>query len=110
MFTRTSPRPTARRSHKALMRDTVLAVDLGGTNIRMAAVSDDGTILSHVKHPTPKPCAVDALMDLSGKMADECRAALHSDDKVVGVAFGVPANVTSAGVLHGFANIPDLNG
>ncbi|MBV9217611.1 MAG: ROK family protein [Acidobacteria bacterium] len=92
------------------MPDRVLAVDLGGTNIRMAAVAPEGVILHQIKNPTPNPCTLDALLDLSAQMADECRAALHSGDEILGVAYGVPANVTSNGVLQGFANIPALNG
>ena len=92
------------------MNDVVLAVDLGGTNIRMAAVKSDGTILHHAKHPTPPNLSPERLLDLTAELADECRTGLAADSTVVGIAFAPPANVTADGVLHNLPNIPGLDG
>lgn len=92
------------------MNEVVLAVDLGGTNMRMAAVRPDGTVLHTARQPTPKPFTPEGLIDLSGTMADECRANLGADDRVIGIAFGVPANVTGDGILRRLPNIPALEG
>ena len=92
------------------MSDVVLAVDLGGTNMRMATVCRDGTIIQQVKHPTPKPCTPEALIGQSGQMADDCRVGLKPEMRVVGVAYGVPANVTFDGVLRRLPNLPLLEG
>ncbi len=92
------------------MRDVVLAVDLGGTNMRMAAVGRDGKVLHLARHPTPKPFTPEGLIDLSERMADECRDNIGDGDSVVGIAYGVPANVTWDGVLRRLPNLPQLEG
>jgi glucokinase len=46
-----------------------LAVDLGGTNMRVAAVSDDGTVVDRDHAPTPRHAdTIDAFVDLVARM------------------------------------------
>ncbi|MBV9241606.1 MAG: ROK family protein [Acidobacteria bacterium] len=90
------------------MGDAVLAVDLGGTNVRMAAVDDVGEVLHLVRRPTPPGVTPEQLTDLFGEMAEECRSATSREFIAIGI--GVPANVTSSGVLHHLPNIPTLEG
>ncbi len=94
------------------MNDFVLAVDLGGTNIRMAAVNRDGTLLSHAKESTPHGMTPEQLVDLAGRMGDECRKSLDPDAKLVGVGFAVPAPAAKDfdGVLTKLPNLPSLAG
>jgi len=92
------------------MDKVVLAVDLGGTNIRMAAVESDGTILHQSRQATPDNFTPDQLLDLTSELADECRAALARDASVVGIAFAPPANVGFDGVLRNLPNLPLLDG
>src|SRR5689334_9806414 len=86
---------------------TVLAVDLGGTNIRMAAVSQDGRILHHTKRPTPNDLAPDDLLELTGQLADDCRWPASS---MSAIAFAPPANVGGDGIIRNLPNIPLLDG
>ena len=88
------------------MNYAVLAVDLGGTNVRMAAVDDSGSILHLVRRPTPTDVTPEQLTELFVRMADECRTATSREFSAIGI--GVPANVTSSGVLHHLPNIPSL--
>jgi glucokinase len=90
------------------MNDAVLAVDLGGTNVRMAAVDDAGNVLHLVRRPTPKGVTPEQLTDLFAEMADECRSATSREFSAIGI--GVPANVTSSGILHHLPNLPSLEG
>src|SRR5690349_9285147 len=90
------------------MNDAVLAVDLGGTNVRMAAVDDAGNVLHLVRRPTPKGVTPEQLTNLFAEMADECRTATSRNFSAIGI--GVPANVTSSGILHHLPNLPSLEG
>jgi glucokinase len=90
------------------MNNAVLAVDLGGTNARMAAVDDAGNVLHLVRRPTPHGVTPQQLTDLFAEMADECRSATSHKFGAIGI--GVPANVTSSGILHYLPNLPSLEG
>lgn len=91
------------------MTNSVLAADLGGTNLRLAAVSTSGESLHSVRRKTPKGVAPDELVALVSEMADECGNAL-SGEKFTALGLGLPANVTADGVLRHFPNIPTLEG
>lgn len=88
----------------------VLAVDLGGTNLRMAAVDRDGAILSHddVKTDTVKDPS--GLMRALMGLAERCRSLLPADAKIIGIGAGVPANITPDGILHNLPNLHQLEG
>ncbi len=90
--------------------EVVLAVDLGGTNLRMAAVGHDGRIFSHAKIETEKACQPSSLLNCLTTLADECRASLTSDQKIIGIGAGVPANISPEGVLHNLPNLSALEG
>jgi glucokinase len=90
------------------MNKVVLAVDLGGTNIRMAAVTGDGAILRHAKRPTPSDLSPDQLLELTEQLSRDCRG--DAGEKPAAIAFAPPANVTRDGVLHNLPNIPGLDG
>lgn len=92
---------------------TVLAADLGGTNLRIAAVDDAGNILRIVKEPVPDEVSPGELMTLIGEMADECRTSANgSADDFAAVAFTAPAPVPADfdGVLTKLPNLPSLVG
>ena len=94
------------------MNDIVLAVDLGGTNIRMAAVTRDGTVLHLARAATPKGVTPDQLTELLGRMADECGGSIPPDASLSGISFAAPAPAAKNlnGVLTKLPNIPTLNG
>ena len=94
------------------MNDIVLAVDLGGTNIRMAAVTHDGVVLHLARAATPKGVTPDQLTALLGRMAAECECSIPADRPLSGIAFAAPAPAAENGdgVLTKLPNIPTLNG
>ncbi|MGC2173836.1 MAG: ROK family protein [Acidimicrobiales bacterium] len=47
-----------------LVRDTILAVDIGATTTKFAAVDDEGRLVEEVlREPTPYPCTPERLVD-----------------------------------------------
>jgi glucokinase len=90
------------------MEKVVLAVDLGGTNIRMAAVKSDGTLLQHAKQPTPSEFTPDNLLQLTERLAADCGFAFFKD--VAAIAFAPPANVGADGIIRNLPNLPLLDG
>lgn len=93
------------------MNKVVLACDLGGTNLRMAAVESDGSILYRTKRDTPKSDRADAIVRTLVESAIECRDAIGSNVEIVALAAAVPATINVArGVLMKAPNIPCLDG
>ena len=88
------------------MNDVVLAVDLGGTNLRMAAVDRDGSILAQARTISQKDWLAGDLVAELGGLAVEC----GTDRHVVGFGVGVPANFDAEGVLTHVTNLPKLTG
>lgn len=91
------------------MSDIVFAIDLGGTNLRMAAVGADGRIFSEARTKAPKENGPAGLLDAIGMLADECRAALDPDQKLVGFGAGIPANIVN-GPVRGLPNFREIEG
>lgn len=94
------------------MNDVVLGVDLGGTNMRMAAVARDGTILFSTRSATPRDVTPGQLIELTAKMVGECRDAVGDDRSVSGIAFAAPAPAASDGdgILNKLPNLPSITG
>jgi glucokinase len=92
------------------MNEIVLAVDLGGTNLRMAAVSRDGEVFSHARTSSRKTATPKEFLAAIGRLADECRASIDRDNLVIGMGVGVPANFSDDGVLTHVTNLPALTG
>lgn len=95
------------------VKKTVLAADLGGTNLRLAAVDEDGGILGIVKKPVPDEVSPAALMELIRGMAEECRSTAGEGTAAFSaVAFTAPAPVPADfdGVLTKLPNLPSLVG
>ena len=94
------------------MTDIVLAADLGGTNIRIAAVARDGSVLHIAKEATPKAVSPGQLMATTAAMVEECRHALSDGHHICGIAFASPAAAAKDcdGILRKLPNLPSLNG
>lgn len=58
------------------MKEIVLAADLGGTNLRMAAVDREGGILYRTKHSTPKSERAEEIVSTITEAANECLEAV----------------------------------
>jgi glucokinase len=92
------------------MNDIVIAADLGGTNLRMAVVARDGSVLHRTKLPTRGDAGGDVLMEEIVEAASESMAAV-TDRKVIAMGIAVPATIDfAAGILRNSPNVPALNG
>lgn len=92
------------------MNDYVLAVDLGGTNLRVAAVDLTGSILHHAKSPTPRSHDGTEIVRLMGELAEKCRQALDGQTALA-IGAAIPATLdTRAGRVMRAPNLPELDG
>ncbi|MFN2501583.1 MAG: ROK family protein [Pyrinomonadaceae bacterium] len=94
------------------MSDVILAVDLGGTNIRMGAVREDGEILSLARENTPSSVGPAELLDVVGRLSEKCRVETGDGFRVqgIGLAAPTPAPSNNDGTFGKLPNIPSLNG
>jgi glucokinase len=95
------------------MKKVVLAADLGGTNLRIAAVDEGGTLLRLVKRPVPSEVSPRELILQIGEMAEECCVpGADAAKKYSAVAFTAPAPVAKDfdGFLTKLPNLPSLVG
>lgn len=90
----------------------VVAVDLGGTNLRLALVDQTGDILTRHAEPTKVHQGLEVLLE---QLADRCvalaRQAGMPPAQIVAVGFGIPGLVEpAAGRVVKAPNIPILDG
>jgi len=87
----------------------VLSADLGGTNLRMAAVDCNGKILHRTKLRTPKTNESASIVQVIVESAIECRQKSHGE--VFAIAAAVPGTVDiKKGVIVTAPNLSALNG
>lgn len=93
-----------------MAKEIVLAADLGGTNLRLAAVDEQGTILYRTKRETPRGESVDEIVRAIVECAEECRKNCAGFDQWKVICVGVPGNVNaSEGKIITAPNLPVLN-
>lgn len=93
-----------------MKKEIVLACDLGGTNLRMAAIDRDGNILYRTKRDTPKTERAEEILAAIAGSAEECREKIE-DGEVLAVAVAAPATVSAEkGVILKAPNVPALDG
>ncbi len=93
-----------------MMKKIVLATDLGGTNLRMAAIAGNGEILSRVKYGTPHSENPHKIIEAIEKSAEECRSNL-ADCEVLAIAAAVPGTINfEKGLINKAPNLPELDG
>ena len=93
------------------MKEIILATDLGGTNLRMAAVDRDGKILYRTKRETPQTERANEIIYAIVEAAEECRRAVEFQGIVSGFAVAVPGIVNVAkGIVFKAPNVPSLDG
>lgn len=96
------------------MKRYVIAIDLGGTNIKIAVIKDQNKIIKRVSAPTKnyknKMALIESLSQLSIGLIKNSR--LHRRD-ILGIGIGMPGLIDSKrGVVHylvnikGFRNVP----
>ncbi|HEX8567363.1 MAG TPA: ROK family protein [Pyrinomonadaceae bacterium] len=90
--------------------EITLAADLGGTNLRMAAVDADGSILYRTRRETPRVERADEVVGAIVEAAEECRANCR-EFKIKALAAAVPGTVSfESGVVMHAPNVPAING
>ena len=91
--------------------ELVLACDLGGTNLRMAAVDGDGRIRHRLKVETPKTDRAAEIVRAMTEAASECREQVKEIGSVRAIAAAVPATVNAGqGLIMKAPNVPALDG
>ncbi len=94
-----------------MMEKIVLATDLGGTNLRMAAISREGEILFRTKHETPKSDRAEEIVSLISQAAKLCREGVGDSGEISAIGIAAPATINSAeGILMKAPNLPALDG
>ena len=71
------------------MRDSVVALDIGGTKLAVGVVDGDGVLTNRMQHPTVAPDAESLYQSVAGLVADAIAAA--GTPQAVGVGTGGPA-------------------
>lgn len=94
-----------------MSKQIVIASDLGGTNLRMAAIDFEGTILYRTKRDTPKAERADEIVRALVESAQECCQNVKDLGNVLAVAIAAPATVSAEkGVILKAPNVPALDG
>lgn len=92
------------------MKQVVLAADLGGTNLRMAAVDESENIIFRVKNETPQNGDAEEIVRALVKAAENCRENLE-DREVSAIAAAVPGSVNyDEGLIIKAPNLSMLDG
>jgi glucokinase len=87
-----------------------IGVDLGGTNLRVAAVTPEGKVLDHIAQPTRLAAGPHAVLDdmvtAIQTLMERSRGA-----EILGIGVGSPGPLElPAGILHHPPNLPGFNG
>jgi len=87
----------------------VLAADLGGTNIRLAAVDRSGAILHRIEKNTPRSDDDSAIVNVLADMRSQLAAMLGFEPIGIGIAAASIIDPVNQ-ILTSSPNIPELNG
>src|ERR1700678_2984378 len=88
------------------MPDFSIGVDLGGTNLRIAAITRDGKILEKVSLPTKVPLGPDHVITEMCDAIHRLTATYKSAGKFLGAGVGIPGIVDlTTGMLRKSANL-----
>jgi glucokinase len=94
-----------------MMSDYSIGVDLGGTNLRAAAISRDGRILDKIASSTQPSAGRDAVISDIVKGIVTVRDRIGTSSRLAGVGIGVPGFILiEEGFIVGSNNLPDLEG
>ncbi len=88
-----------------------LAADLGGTNLRMAAIEINGNVCHRLKIETPKAERAEEIVRVIVESAQTCRDAVKEKGKISGFGLAVAGTVNPLnGVISNAPNVPCLEG
>jgi len=89
------------------MRSFAIGVDLGGTNLRIAAVDDTGCLLQSLSTATEVALGRDFVIDAMADAIRNLARQFASTHKLAGIGVGIPGIIDLAsGTLHSAANLP----
>jgi len=92
------------------MKEIAIAADLGGTNLRMAAIDEGGAILFRTRRETPRVSRPEEIVQAIVESAVECRSNCP-DYTVRAISMAVPGTVSvERGVITKAPNLPALDG
>ncbi|MBZ5636103.1 MAG: ROK family protein [Acidobacteriia bacterium] len=87
-----------------------IGIDLGGTNLRAAAIDKDGKMLGKISGSTPVAEGPGPVVDDMAQSVEKLREQFGRDH-LAGIGAGVPGNIDMAkGVIVGWGNMPIFNG
>lgn len=87
-----------------------IGVDLGGTNLRVAAIDASGQILDRVSTPVAYESGPEQVVNRIVEVIHQVRSGIASDG-LRGVGIGVPGFIDiDAGIVVGTANLPGFEG
>ncbi len=93
-----------------MANDYVLAGDVGGTNLRIAAVSSGGRVLFQVSEPTPKSGEAGDLIDAAARLAEACITGGGGGQRPRSFGLALAALVNAReGLILSSPNLPELN-
>jgi glucokinase len=88
-----------------------IGIDIGGTTVKLALVTSEGTILSRLRFPTSHDIPCDLLLkELADSVATLSNEAKKSGYCISGIGVGVPGLVTVTGEIASVVNLPALQG
>jgi glucokinase len=86
-----------------------IGVDLGGTNLRIAAVDDQGNLLDKVSGSTRASSGRDGVVNEMVGAIESVRSK-YADRKLAGIGVGVPGFILmDKGIIVGSNNLPEFN-
>jgi glucokinase len=87
-----------------------IGIDLGGTNLRAAAIDQSGKMLAKVSGSTPMGAGPEPVVDDMARSVETLRTQFGRD-ALAGIGAGVPGNIDmEKGVIVGWGNMPVFNG
>ncbi len=92
------------------MKEIVLATDLGGTNLRMAAIDREGNVLYQTKRETPRTENANEVIDSMIESAEDCLLRTKGIGEAIAISAAVPSGVDyQNGIIIKAPNLPCLN-
>jgi glucokinase len=90
------------------MPDYSIGVDLGGTNLRIAAVDKQGNLLEKVTLGTQVALGRDRVVNDMCDAVQRLAANYHNSSSLIGIGIGVPGIIDmETGMVHESPNLPD---
>jgi glucokinase len=89
------------------MASFAIGVDLGGTNLRIAAVDNHGTVLEKITTGTEVARHRDQVLDEMCNTISDLAAKFSDSNRLTGIGIGVPGIIDmQSGMLHESPNLP----